>query len=67
MKRIGDKVKIVANLNAHKFEIGHVGEITEIKQYPSGLIGYEIDYNWWVEDAETVRLVPDKTDENVSV
>ena len=50
--KIGDKVKIVSNLNAHGFEIGYVGEITKLKQYSSGLVIYEIDYNWWVESKE---------------
>ena len=64
--KTGDKVKIVANNNAHGFEIGYVGEITKLKQYSTGLVIYEIDYNWWVEAGEIVSVEPDKSDEKVS-
>lgn len=64
--KTGDRVRIIANHNAHGFEIGYEGNITRVKDYPSGAVAYEIDYNWWVFPDEIEVVEGDKTDENVT-
>ena len=52
MYKINDKVKIMACVSCHEFEIGHIGTITRVKTYSDGEVIYQIDDNWWVEESE---------------
>lgn len=45
--KVGDNVKVTANLHGHKFRIGEVVTITQVSD-----VGYEVNNKWWLQPYE---------------
>lgn len=55
--KVGDKVRIIANINHHELAIGNVYVISSTDNDDEACIGYEADGWWFTEvECEAVRL-----------
>lgn len=56
--KVGDKIKITTKLNGHNFEIGDIGQITQVNpgNYTIECEGYDVD--WFLEEDEFELYTP---------